>query len=144
MPMNNFNTGRDLTLNLIGYNGTILAFGLLTDFDAKMLTNKVAIKGMDGIIRYLEIPDGWDGSFGYTKQDDQIDAYFAGLEANYYAGQNVQASSVTETIQNPDGSISQYRFTGVMMKYDDAGAWRGDNDIKVKISWCASKRLKVQ
>lgn len=144
MPMNGFSVGRDLTINIIGFDGAIHSFGLQTNFDAKMVTNKVRIKGLDGIIRYLEIPDGWDGTFTYTKQDDLIDAYFANLEAAYYAGQNVPASSITETIQNADGSTSQYRFTGVMMRYDDAGMWAGDKDVPLKISWCASRRIKVQ
>ena len=92
MPMNGFNVGRDISLNIIGYDGAIHSFGLSTHFDARMMTNKVTIKGLDGVMRFLEIPDGWDGTFTYTKQDDLLDAYFAGLEANYYAGQNVVAS----------------------------------------------------
>jgi hypothetical protein len=144
MPMNGFAVGRDVTVNIIGFDGAIHSFGLGTAFDSKMMTNKVSIKGLDGVIRYLEIPDGWDGTFSYTKQDDLIDAYFAQLEAAYYNGVNIPASSITETIVNPDGSTSQYRFTGVMMKYDDAGAWTGDKDVILKISWCASRRIKVQ
>ena len=144
MPMNGFSVGRDITLNIIGYDGAIHNFALSTHFDAKMLANKVAIKGLDGVVRYLEIPDGWDGTFTYVKQDDQLDAYFAALEASYYAGNNIPTSSITETIQNPDGSTSQYRFTGVMMRFDDAGAWAGDRDVTLKISWCASRRIKVQ
>lgn len=143
MPMNGFSVGRDISLNLIGYDGAIHSFGLQTHFDARMMTNKVAIKGLDGVVRYLEIPDGWDGTFTYVKQDDQLDAYFASLEAAYYAGANVPASSITETIENPDGSYSQYRFTGVMMRLDDAGAWAGDRDVTLKVSWCASRRIKV-
>src|SRR5260370_7738022 len=123
MPMYGFAVGRDLTLNVIGFDGAIHSFGLQTNFDAKMITNKVRIKGLDGIIRYLEIPDGWDGTFSYTKQDDLIDAYFANLEASYYAGQNVPASSITETIQNPDASPSQYRFTAAITPYHDASIW---------------------
>src|SRR6185312_6111726 len=101
-------------------------------------------KGIDGIVRYLEIPDGWDGTFSYEKQDDQIDAYFAQLEAAYYAGQNIATSMITETITNADQSISQYRYTGVQFKFDDAGTWKGDQAVSQRISWCASRRIKVQ
>src|SRR5579859_6641768 len=142
--MNSFSVGRDLTLNIIGYNGTIQSFPLLLAFDAKTATRQVAIKGMDGIVRYLELPDGWSGSFSIDRQDSSIDDYFAALESDYYSGLNIQASSITETIQEPDGSVSQYRFVGVMFKFDDAGAWKGDSQVSVKISWCASRRIKVQ
>lgn len=143
MPMNGFNTGRDVSVQIVGYDGVVHSFALETGFDRKQNTNKVTIKGMDGKIRYLEIPDGWDGSFDYVRQDSQIDDYFAGLEAAYYNGQNIQSSTITETITNPDGSTSQYRYTGVMLKLDDAGKIAGDQDIKQKISWCATRRLKV-
>jgi hypothetical protein len=141
---NGFNTGRDLTLNIVGFDGAIHSFGLQTTFDAKQIVKKITIEGMDGLTRFLKIPGGWSGSFGYVKQDDLLDSYFAAMEAAYFNGQNIPASSVTETIQNTDGSTSQYRFTGVMLEYDDAGAWSGDADVKLKVSWDASRRIKVQ
>jgi len=141
---NGFNTGRDLTLNIVGFDGAIHSFGLQTTFDARAITKKISIEGMDGLTRFLKIPGGWSGSMGFVKQDDTLDAYFAQLEAAYFNGQNIPASSITETIQNPDGSTSQYRFTGVMLEFDDAGAWSGDADIKLKISWDAGRRIKVQ
>lgn len=144
MPMNNFNTGRDITLNIIGFDGTIKNFALQTDFDAKQMTNKISIKGLDGVVRFLEIPDGWDGGFSFERQDALIDQYFNDLENAYYGGQNVQAATITETIQEVNGGISQYRYTGVMFKLDDAGTWHGDASIKMKISWCASRRFKIQ
>lgn len=143
MPMNGFNVGRDISVQIVGYDGTIKSFALLTGFDSKQNTNKVSIKAMDGIVRFLEIPDGWDGTFEYERQDDTIDSYFANLEAGYYGGQNIQSATITETITQPDGSNVQYRFTGVMFKLDDAGSWKGDQSVKLKLSWCASRRLKV-
>jgi hypothetical protein len=44
----------------------------------------------------------------------------------------------------PDGSTVQYRYTGVMLKYDNAGSWKGDETVKLTVSWCASRRIKVQ
>lgn len=144
MAMNNFNTGRDLSLNIIGYDGAIHSFPLQTGFDAKQATNNVKIKGLDGVVRFLDIPDGWSGTLSVERQDSTIDDYFVGLEAAYYGGQNIQASYITETISNPDGSTSQYRFTGVMLRLDDAGNWMGDKNVPMKMSWVASRRLKVQ
>jgi hypothetical protein len=144
MAMNNFNTGRDLTLNIVGYQGTIVSFPLLTGFDAKQSTNNIKIKGMDGVVRFLDIPDGWSGTLSFERQDATWDTYFSSLESDYYSGVNIQAASITETMQNPDGSTSQYRFTGVMFKYDDAGSWMGDKNVPIKLSWSAGRRIKVQ
>jgi hypothetical protein len=144
MPMNGFNVGRDIVLNLVGWDGAIQDFSLITSFDRKQETKHIQVKGIDGVVRHLEIPDGWNGTFDLERQNDAIDAYFAKLEAAYYDGVNIQAATITETITAPDGSIAQYRYTGVMMKLDDAGAFKGDDTVKEKISWCASKRIKVQ
>lgn len=144
MPVNNFNVGRDLTLQIVGYDGSITNFNLLTTFDAKQDTHQIKVMGMDGTVRFLELPAGWTGTFGTDRQDDVLDNYFTNLESAYYSGLNVQAATITETISEVDGSTSQFRFTGVVFKLDDAGAWSGDKQVAMKVSWSASRRLKVQ
>lgn len=144
MPVNNFNVGRDMTLQIVGYDGTIQNFTLQTSFDSKQETHSIKITGMDGTVRFLELPAGWNGSFGYDRQNRQLDDYFANQETEYYSGLNVQAATITETISEVDGSTSQYRYTGVVFKLDDAGSWQGDKQVTQKMSFSASRRLKVQ
>ena len=144
MSMSGFNTGRDITLNIVGYLGSIASFALLTGFQRRQETVSIKIKGIDGQVRHLEIPDGWTGTLSFEKQDDSIDSYFAGLEAAYYGGSDIQAATITETIQNPDGSVAQYRYTNVQLKIDDAGDWQGDQTVKMRLGWAASQRIKVQ
>lgn len=141
--MNDFSIGRDISVDIFGQVNGVVKPDLVLGFDRKQLSTKVTIKGMDGITRYLELPDGWEGSIEIARKNNTMDDYFASLEAQYYAGKNTQPAIITETISEPDGSISQYRYEGVYFKYDDAGAWKGDSDVKQKLSWCASKRRKV-
>lgn len=143
MPMNNFSLGRDVSLDIAASNGQIVSFNLVTSFDKKQMTNKIKIKGIDGVTRYLEVPDGWEGSIDVTRGDRRLDDYVDQLEADYYAGKNVQAQSITETISEPDGAISQWRYEGVMFRLDDGGKFEGDKEVKQKLSWCASRRRKV-
>lgn len=143
MPMNNFSLGRDVSLDIAASNGQIVSFNLVTSFDKKQMTNKIKIKGIDGVTRYLEVPDGWEGSIDVTRGDRRLDDYVDQLEADYYAGKNVQAQSITETISEPDGTISQWRYEGVMFRLDDGGKFEGDKEVKQKLSWCASRRRKV-
>lgn len=143
MPVNNFNVGRDLSLQIVGYDGIIHNFPLVTGFDAKQETHSIKIMGMDGTVRFLELPAGWTGSFGTDRQDSSLDDYFANLEAGYYQGLNVQAATITETISEVDGSVKQYRFTGVVFKLDDAGSWAGDKQVSLKVGWSASRRIRI-
>lgn len=142
MPMNDFSIGKDVVLDLVGETG-VLAFTIITGFDAAQMTNRIQVKPLDGIPRFLEIPDGWSGSFDYERRDASIDNYFAALEARYYSGLNVKAITATETITEPSGNVSQFRFEGMMLRLASAGSWIADATVKPKIEWCAGRRIKV-
>ncbi len=143
MPMNGFSVGRDVTIDLFGSLGAVERFNLITQFEKKQNTTRITIKGMDGKNRYLELPEGWEGSMSITRGDRRVDDYFANLEDQYYDGGDIQEASITETIQEPGGGISQWRYEGVMLKLDDGGTAKGDAEMTQKISFCATRRRKV-
>ena len=142
MPLNGFSVGRDISLDIIGPSGP-LRFNQVTGFDSKPDTTDQKIKGLDGITRHLRFPDGWSGSFSLERQDSTVDDYFAQVEANYYAGRNEQPITITETIREANGSISQYRYLQVLLKLDSAGSWAGDKSVPQKISFVAARRVKI-
>ena len=143
MPMNGFNTGRDVTIQIIGYKGANVSFALRTRFTARQDTNDIKVKGFDGIVRILRIPDGWNGTVDYTRQNNEVDDYIASLEADYYNGVDIAQSQITETIQNGGNAVRQYRYEGVMWKMDDTGDKTGDDVIKQRLSWMGSRRIRV-
>lgn len=142
MPVNGFSVGRDVSLDIVGPSGP-LRFNLITKFTSKQEVKSNAVKGIDGITRPVRFFDGWSGSFDIERQDSTVDDYFSGLEANYYAGLNETAVTITETITEVSGAITQYRYVGVLLKLDDAGDYAGDSTVKQKISFIASRRVKV-
>lgn len=142
MPVNGFSVGRDISLDIIGPSGP-LRFNLITDFTAKPDVTDQKVKGLDGITRHVRFPDGWTGSLSIERQDSTVDDYFADLEANYYAGLNEHPLTITETITEVSGAVSQYRFLGVLLKLDDAGDYAGDKTVKQKVSFMAQRRIKV-
>jgi hypothetical protein len=142
MPVNSFSVGRDVSLDIIASTGP-LRFSLITGFNSKPDITDSKIKGLDGITRHVRFPDGWSGGFSIERQDSTVDDYFAQLEANYYAGLNEQPVTITETITEVSGAVTQYRYMMVLLKLDDAGSWEGDKSVKQKISFMAARRLKV-
>ncbi|MDR3473339.1 MAG: hypothetical protein P4M09_16895 [Devosia sp.] len=143
MPLNGFSVGKDVVLDIVGTGG-IQNFSLITGFSSKQETTSIQIMGLDGVLRPLELPKGWTGEFDIERQNSVVDDYFAGLESSYYGGVNIQSASITETISEPTGAVTQYRYTGVSLKLTDAGAWKGDASVKQKLSFVAGRRLKVQ
>lgn len=142
MPINGFSVGRDTSLDIISPNGP-LDFGLVTNFHSKQEAIEKMVKGIDGISRPVRFYNGWTGTIDLERRGPDVDIYFALSEQNYYDGVDEGSCTITETMQEPDGSISQFRYIGVLLKYDDAGARTGDNTIQQKLSFMASRRIKV-
>ncbi|GGH14864.1 hypothetical protein GCM10007036_14450 [Alsobacter metallidurans] len=144
MPVNGFSVGRDIALDIFDANTrATIAINTITDFDRKQRTQRVEVKALNGVVSFLELPQGWEGSIGLERSDRVLDDFIAALEGAYYSGGNVKTASITETITEPDGTVSQYRYEGCVFKLDDAGAWKGDSSVKQKLAWVASKRRKV-
>lgn len=142
MPLNGYSVGRDVSLDIVTPNG-VLRVSRVTKFTSKQETTEQKVKRMDGITDPVRFFDGWSGSMDVERQDSTLDDYFALLEANYYAGFNEPPCSITETITEVSGSVTQYRYLGVLFRFDDAGDRSGDSTIKQKISFMAQRRMKV-
>jgi hypothetical protein len=143
MPANNFTIGKDISLTIVTTSGILALPITTTSFDAKPQYNKVRGVCLDGVNRGFNAPTGWDLTFGLDRSSSVVDDFFAQQEAGYYAGQNTLTGSISETIQEANGSVSQYRYTGVILALDDAGKFTGDAKVSQTISAFASQKLKV-
>jgi len=142
MPVNGFTIGRDVSLVINSPEG-IQRFSLITGFSSKPMTTDAKVKGLDGITRHVIFYDGWQGNFDLDRQDDTLEAYWAKLEDDFYSGMAQVAATITETIAEVDGSVSQYRYDGVIFKLEDAGDKKGDKTVAQKLSFVCSRRIKV-
>jgi hypothetical protein len=142
MPINNFSVGRDVAVDITGPNGPV-TLSIVTHFDSKPMTKKQESHGIDGVVRFQYIPGGWQGTIEIDRANSNADDLHYTLETLYYNGSNVPAGTITETITEPDGSVTQWRFERVMFVLDDAGAFKGDSKVTQKLAWCASFRKKV-
>jgi len=142
MPQNGFTVGRDVSLNVVTPQGN-LSLNLITSFSAKPDVTDQKIKGLDGITRHVRFPDGWTGGFSLERQDSTLDDYWAQVEANFYAGTNETPCTITETITEASGAVTQYRYVGVLLMLSDPGSFAGDATVKQSLSFSAQRRLKV-
>lgn len=142
MPINSYSVGRDVSLDIVGQNG-VMTFGQIVGFQSKPDVTDQKIKGLDGITRHLRFPDGWSGSFDLERQTSQLDDWWSQIEANYYNGINEIPVTITETIQEVSGAITQYRYMQVLLTIEDAGSWKGDASVKQKLKFVAARRVKI-
>lgn len=143
MPANNgYSIGKDISYTVVTPTGTLTLNGK-TDYSIKPMYTDLKHKGLDGYTVHGVIPDGWQIDMKFDRFDANVDNYFAQLEADYFAGVTQQAGTIYETIQEKDGSITSFRYTNVVLKYDGAGDWKGDSLLPISITAMASRRIKV-
>lgn len=143
-PNNSFNIGRDgaqitifdSTAGQVTFNGAI-------SFDSKARTKELESETINGTTIFRNVPNGHEGSFEFDRQDSSVEAYFAMLEANFYAGMPTPTAVITQTINELDGTVTQFQYTGCVLKLNDAGSWKGLDKVQPKVGWRASKKIPL-
>lgn len=142
MSQNGYSMGRDRTVAIVLPDGTTLNMQKVTKFTSKQDSSHQKVKGLDGVTDHMRFYEGWSGSFECERRGPELDAYFARLEANFYAGIDEPPATIQETITEPNGTVSQYRYERALLKYEDAGDWVGDKSVHQKVSFVATRRIK--
>ena len=143
MPANGFNVGRDLTLDIIDPVQGVLRFKIITETDHTPIYKSVESHGMDGNPRFAELPAGHELKFKFDRGTSAADDYFCNAEQNYFNGQTLPGVSVTETITEASGAVTQYRFTNGALKLESGGTFKGDSIVTQAISGKFARRIKV-
>ena len=142
MPQNGYSIGRDVTIAVILPDGTPLRLGKVTGFMAKQDTTDQRIKPLDGTTDNLRFYDGWSGNFKLERRGPELDNYFEQLERNYYAGADEPQATMQQTIVEPGGGVSQFRYERVLLKFDDPGEWSADKSVNQAVSFMAGRHIK--
>ncbi len=144
MSQQNFSLGRDTQQITINTPFGILAPSLITDFWAKPETNLKKSKGLlTGVINPVLTQEGYTGGLELDRQNAAVDAFFAAYEAAYYAGQNIGYSTILHSIQEANGTLSQFQFVGVVLMLEDAGHWKSDEIVRQKLGFFAQQRVRL-
>lgn len=145
MSAANQSLGKDFRVVIVTPTGNLnIPTAAITKFDAQPVTTNEKRLGLDGEARHLVTHAGWKGSFEIDRFDSTLDDFWALAEANYYNGVNTPYGFIQETVQEPNGGISQFRYEKVVYDLKDVGAREGDKVVKMKLEFMASRRLKVQ
>lgn len=137
-----FNTGRDITIVLVGPYGRVDIPNIVS-FDAKQETAAVKVDRLDGIQMPAELPKGWTGSIEFDRGDSAVDDFIAQIEAGWLGSGAYGLGTLYEYISESDGSQSTYQFDNVALKLADAGSWKPDAAVRVKLEFMANRRQRV-
>jgi hypothetical protein len=137
-----FNTGRDITVVLIGPFGRI-DLANITSFTAKQETAMVKVDRLDGVQLMAELPKGWSGTIEVERGNAAIDTFFTLLEASWIDGGVYTVSTLFQYVKETNGSQSTFAYDNVGLKLDDAGDYKPDAAVRQRLSFGANRRRPV-
>ena len=142
MPANQFNTGRDCQLVVLGPSGRV-DLSYVTGFESRQLTHSVRVDRLDGVHLAAELPRGWEGHFDLERGTSAADDFIAGLEQAWYTSGQLPGGTLYQYVSETDGSTSTYQYSGCVFRMANSGAWQGQNSVKQRLEFWASTRARI-
>ena len=143
MPRNTMSISKDLALVLVSSTGASLQLPKLTGFDVKPIYETVKSKVLDGPTRQVSLPDGYNLSIKFDREDGQVDTFFAGLEAAYWAvGGYMPTFALYEFVTERNGSTSEFEYTEIDLQYEP-GSWKSGSPVSGELKAYARYRRKA-
>lgn len=144
MAFDQFSIGKDVVIDVILSDGTALQLPVtVTGFMMKAEYARVTSSPMSGKNLEVSLPKGWRGTIKLDRKDNTIDVFFAQREAAFYAGLSITTATITETITESDGTVTQFQYTECSLSFDDAGDKQGDKKIEQTIGVFATEREQI-
>lgn len=142
MPLNGLISGIQSKISFIDADG-VQNFTVLESFSAKEDATVSKYIAMDGTVRHEKFHSGWSGTCMFERNDNFLDRYIAAQESAYYLGLNQLPLTITQTITENNGDVTQYQYINAVLVLDDAGTYTGTDIAKQSVSYQASRRLSI-
>ena len=130
MPANNFSTGRDCQLVVIGpaaggAAGARVDLAHVTGFESRQMTHPIRIDRLDGVHMAAELPKGWEGHFDLERGNSAADDFIAGIEQAWHTQGLIQGATLYQYVNEADGSTSTLPVRGGGVQAGERGRLEG-------------------
>lgn len=142
MPLNGLTSGIDSKITFIDITG-VLRFAILESFTAKEDATTGKEIAIDGSVRHPKFHQGWSGSFVLERGSNFMDAYIATQETNYNLGLDQIPVTITQTITETDGTVSQYQYINCVVTLENSGNYSGTEIAKQNCTFMASRKIEL-
>lgn len=142
MAINNLAIGRDISLNIHSPNGEIF-IPTVVSFTCKPVPDVRTSVAMNGNVLFAPLPMGFNGTIEIDRTSPALEALWTAYENGYYSGENLLSNTITVTINEANGTISQWIATGVMFDAQDFGTWSGNDIVKQTLNFKASRYAQI-
>jgi len=144
MPVNTMNVGVDYTITYFDSNsGSLINLGDVQNVTISAQKHDISSRPYNSVPKFGYIPDGFRISFTITRTSSVLEDLMVALSANFNAGDVQSAGYLNETINNPDGSVSRYQYTGFVVFLTDHGDISREKVVTLKLEGMASDKVKI-
>ncbi|WP_315792236.1 MULTISPECIES: hypothetical protein [unclassified Bradyrhizobium] len=141
MPVNGMNTGSDFSLFYFdGASGQLVDLGDVQDVKIVALKHDIASRPFNRKPRFGYVPDGYKIDFTITRTGSALEDFMVAAEKNFNEGGIQKPGYLQETIINPDGSISRYQYSEMVIFLTDHGNISRDKPTTLALEGMASSK----
>ena len=144
VPVNNMNTGVDYTFGYYDANtGAIVDLGDVQNVKVSRGKHQLKSTPYNAPPRFGFVEDGYAINFTITRTGAALEDFSLQQAANFDAGSVIKAGYLSQSVVNPDGTISRYQFTGFVFFMSDPGDVAREKQVTISCEGAASKKVKI-
>lgn len=139
-----FNVGTDTRLAIQDQYGDVFTdsmLGHLMSFDSESEDTDLKITPITtgGVPIYQTIWNGMTGSLTFTRCNGAFQSMFMTLMSSYFNSGLISQFSMSQSVQNRDGSIDEYLFSGVQFSKPKFGSFKSVKEVDMRMNFKASQ-----
>lgn len=136
--------GRDYSIVFYDVNsGQVVDFGDVQQFSINAQKHDIKSMPYNDVPRFGYINDGYKITFTITRVNPDLEDFQLAQTAAFNAGQHVKAGFLNETVNNPDGTVSRYQYTGFVFWLTDIGDVSREKNVQMKAEGYASDKVRI-
>lgn len=144
MPVNGMNVGVDYTIAYYDTNsGGLIELGDVQDVKITALKHDIKSAPFNQVPRFGFIPDGYKIDFTITRNSSLLEDLMVTFSQNFNAGNVSGAGYLNETVNNADGSVSRYQYTGFVVFLTSHGDISREKVVTLTLEGMASDKVKI-
>jgi hypothetical protein len=144
MPVNGMNTGTDYSLQYYdSTSGTIVDLGDVQDVNITAGHHLIKNQRYNAVPLFGYVPDGFKIDFSIVRNGNDIEAFMVTLAQNFNAGSVQKPGYLMASVTNPDGSITKYQYTNMVLFLTDHGNISRDKPTTLKLEGYASDKIPL-
>lgn len=144
MSVNGMNVGVDYSISFFdGASGLLVDLGDVQNVNVTAMKHDIKSMPYNKVPRFGFVPDGFKVDFTITRTGSVLEDYMVLFSANFNAGNILSPGFLNETINNPDGSVSRYQYTGFVVFLTDHGNISREKVVTLKLEGMASDKVQL-